>query len=216
MPPSGVDGRRGRPNEATLTDLTDLHERVHRGAYRALPSRRRYIPKADGNSVRWRLRHRRQDRPESDRCCAKSYHEETSSGSATGSDPSEVAQCAGCAGRRDHEQASDFIFDADGPPFDSVSKDWLVRFGSTASAICALSARSRSGEAGVLEKRGVTVSEKGRGRIGISPLLANVYCMTVRPLGQPLATDGHGRHEPHAFADDMSSASSTSADAGRF
>src|SRR5438067_11264327 len=28
--------------------LTDLHARVHRGAYRALPSRRRYIPKADG------------------------------------------------------------------------------------------------------------------------------------------------------------------------
>ena len=28
--------------------LADLHDRVHRGAYRALPSRRRYIPKADG------------------------------------------------------------------------------------------------------------------------------------------------------------------------
>ena len=29
-------------------NLTDLHARVHRGAYRALPSRRVYIPKADG------------------------------------------------------------------------------------------------------------------------------------------------------------------------
>lgn len=29
-------------------NLKDLHERVHRGAYRALPSRRRYIPKPDG------------------------------------------------------------------------------------------------------------------------------------------------------------------------
>src|SRR4029077_18938127 len=28
--------------------IEDLHARVHRGAYRALPSRRRYIPKADG------------------------------------------------------------------------------------------------------------------------------------------------------------------------
>src|SRR5580704_12494082 len=28
--------------------LGDLHERVQRGAYRALPSRRRYIPKSDG------------------------------------------------------------------------------------------------------------------------------------------------------------------------
>src|SRR6516225_10882141 len=29
-------------------NLTDLHARVHSGAYRALPSRRKYIPKADG------------------------------------------------------------------------------------------------------------------------------------------------------------------------
>ena len=28
--------------------LTDLHSRVHRGAYRAQPSRRVYIPKDDG------------------------------------------------------------------------------------------------------------------------------------------------------------------------
>jgi RNA-directed DNA polymerase len=28
--------------------LCDLHQRVQRGAYRALPSRRRYIPKPDG------------------------------------------------------------------------------------------------------------------------------------------------------------------------
>ena len=29
-------------------NLLDLHARVHTGAYRALPSRRKYIPKADG------------------------------------------------------------------------------------------------------------------------------------------------------------------------
>jgi RNA-directed DNA polymerase len=29
-------------------NLTDLHARVQRGGYRALPSRRTYIPKADG------------------------------------------------------------------------------------------------------------------------------------------------------------------------
>ena len=35
--------------EAGLEDrLVDLHSRVHRGAYRAQPSRRVYIPKADG------------------------------------------------------------------------------------------------------------------------------------------------------------------------
>ncbi len=30
------------------TRLADLHRRVHRGAYRALPSRRKFIPKSDG------------------------------------------------------------------------------------------------------------------------------------------------------------------------
>src|SRR6201998_3074829 len=46
---SVVDGLMWRTYEADLDrNLTDLHERVHRGAYRALPSRRTYIPKADG------------------------------------------------------------------------------------------------------------------------------------------------------------------------
>ena len=38
-----------RDYEADLErNLEDLHDRVHRGAYRALPSRRVYIPKPDG------------------------------------------------------------------------------------------------------------------------------------------------------------------------
>jgi RNA-directed DNA polymerase len=45
----GVDGLTWRTYEADLDrNLTDLHSRVHRGAYRALPSRRQYIPKANG------------------------------------------------------------------------------------------------------------------------------------------------------------------------
>src|SRR5512134_1559649 len=45
----GVDGLTWRDYEADLEPrLADLHARVHRGAYRALPSRRRYIPKPDG------------------------------------------------------------------------------------------------------------------------------------------------------------------------
>ena len=45
----GVDGMTWRTYEADLDrNLTDLHSRIHRGAYRALPSRRTYIPKADG------------------------------------------------------------------------------------------------------------------------------------------------------------------------
>ncbi len=45
----GVDGVTWREYETGLGDrLVDLHSRVHRGAYRAQPSRRVYIPKADG------------------------------------------------------------------------------------------------------------------------------------------------------------------------
>jgi RNA-directed DNA polymerase len=45
----GIDGVKWQEYEPGLEDrLTDLHSRVHRGAYRAQPSRRVYIPKADG------------------------------------------------------------------------------------------------------------------------------------------------------------------------
>jgi group II intron reverse transcriptase/maturase len=45
----GVDGVSWQEYETGLEDrLVDLHNRVHRGAYRAQPSRRVYIPKADG------------------------------------------------------------------------------------------------------------------------------------------------------------------------
>jgi RNA-directed DNA polymerase len=45
----GVDGVTWKGYEAGLEDrIRDLHSRVHRGAYRAQPSRRVYIPKADG------------------------------------------------------------------------------------------------------------------------------------------------------------------------
>ena len=45
----GVDGLTWKDYEADLErKLEDLHDRVQRGAYRALPSRRVYIPKPDG------------------------------------------------------------------------------------------------------------------------------------------------------------------------
>lgn len=45
----GVDGVTWQEYETGLEDrLADLHSRIHRGAYRARPSRRVYIPKPDG------------------------------------------------------------------------------------------------------------------------------------------------------------------------
>jgi len=46
---TGIDGVTWKDYEVGLEDkLADLNRRVHTGAYRAQPSRRKYIPKADG------------------------------------------------------------------------------------------------------------------------------------------------------------------------
>jgi len=46
---AGVDGLTWKEYDADRErNLADLHARLHRGAYRALPSRRVYIPKPDG------------------------------------------------------------------------------------------------------------------------------------------------------------------------
>ena len=45
----GVDGRTWQSYKQDLEiNLAKLHSRIYRGTYRALPSRRRYIPKPDG------------------------------------------------------------------------------------------------------------------------------------------------------------------------
>jgi RNA-directed DNA polymerase len=45
----GVDGVTWHDYERNLeANIADLHDRIHRGAYRALPSRRSWIPKPDG------------------------------------------------------------------------------------------------------------------------------------------------------------------------
>jgi retron-type reverse transcriptase len=49
MAAAGVDGVTWSQYRAGLEgNLRDLHARLHRGAYRAKPSRRAFIPKADG------------------------------------------------------------------------------------------------------------------------------------------------------------------------
>ena len=46
----GTDGVTWQAYGENLEEkLKDLHERVHRGSYRARPARRTYIPKADGS-----------------------------------------------------------------------------------------------------------------------------------------------------------------------
>jgi group II intron reverse transcriptase/maturase len=177
----GVDGLAWRDYETNLEgNLEDLHDRVHRGAYRALPSRRQYIPKADGRQ-----------RPIA--ICAledkivqravamvlNAIYEEDFRGFSYGFRP-----------KRSQHDALDalmvgitttkvnWILEVDIRSFfDEVNRDWLGRFLEHRMADPRILRLIQKWlKAGVLENGVVTDSEKGTGQgTVISPLLANVY-----------------------------------------
>src|SRR5260370_3166033 len=128
----GVDGLTWRTYEADLDrNLTDLHERVHRGAYRALPSRRTYIPKADGKQRPLAVA-ALEDKivQRATAAVLNAIYEEDFLGVSyrfrpkRGQPDALDALVVGIKSRR-----VNFIFDADVASFfDSVSKDWLGRF----------------------------------------------------------------------------------------
>ena len=168
-------------------NLIDLHARVHRGAYRALPSRRTYIPKADGRQRPLAVA-ALEDKIVQRATVAvlNSIYEEEFLGFSYGFRPKRGqhdaldALVVGITRKR-----VNFILDADVRSFfDEVSQGWLVRF-----------VEHRIGDprivrliqkwlkAGVLEDGVVTVSDKGTGQGSvISPLLANVYLHYVFDL----------------------------------
>src|SRR5215475_7639266 len=181
----GVDGLTWPTYEADLDrNLTDLHERVHRGAYRALPPRRTYIPKADGK--RRPLAVAALEDKIVQRATAavlNAIYEEDFLGYSYGFRPKRGqhdaldALVVGITSRR-----VNFIFDADVASFfDSVSKDWLVRFVEhRIGDLRIIRLIQKWLKAGVLENGVVTVSEKGTGQGSvISPLLANIYLHCV-------------------------------------
>ena len=177
----GVDGVTWQDYEADLEPrLRDLHERVHRGAYRPQPSRRTYIPKADGKQRPLAIA-ALEDKIVQGACvmvlnaiyegdfCGFSY------GFRPGRGPHDAldALCVAIDQRK-----VNWIVDADIRDFfGSVSQEWLVRF-----------LEHRIGDkriirliqkwlkAGVMEDGVVTVSDRGTGQGSvISPLLANIY-----------------------------------------
>jgi len=185
---SGVDGLTWPTYEADLDrNLTDLHERVHRGAYRALPSRRTYIPKADGKQRPLAVA-ALEDKivQRATAAVLNAIYEEDFLGFSYGFRPKRGqhnaldALVVGITSRR-----VNFIFDADVASFfDSVSKDWLVRFVEhRIGDLRIIRLIQKWLKAGVLENGVVTVSEKGTGQGSvISPLLANIYLHYVFDL----------------------------------
>ena len=184
----GVDGRTWKDYAEDLEPrLQDLHARVQRGAYRAQPSRRTYIPKADGKQRPLAVT-ALEDKIVQRATVAvlNSIYEEEFLGFSYGFRPKRGqhdcldALVVGITSRKVR-----FILDADIRNFfGAVSQDWLVRF-----------VEHRIGDkriirliqkwlkAGVLEDGVVTSSEMGTGQGSVaSPLLANVYLHYVFDL----------------------------------
>jgi RNA-directed DNA polymerase len=184
----GVDGLTWRTYEADLDrNLTDLHSRVQRGAYRALPSRRTYIPKADGKQRPLAVA-ALEDKIVQRATVAvlNCIYEEEFLGFSYGFRPKRGqhdaldALVVGITTRQ-----VNFIFDADVASFfDSVSQNWLVRFVEHRIGDRRIIRLIRKWlKAGVLEDGVVTVGEIGTGQGSvISPLLANIYMHYVFDL----------------------------------
>src|SRR6202012_5719289 len=184
----GVDRLTWKDYEADLErNLKDLHARIQRGAYRALPSRRVYIPKPDGRQRPLAVA-ALEDKIVQRAVTAllNAIYEEEFLGFSYGFRPGRSAHGAMdalCVGI--HSKKVSFILDADIRSFfDEISQEWLVRF-----------LEHRIGDrriirliqkwlkAGVLEDGVVTVSKKGTGQGSVaSPLLANVYLHYVFDL----------------------------------
>src|SRR5207342_1481454 len=184
----GVDGLTCRDYEQHLErNLEDLHARVHRGAYRAQPSRRVYIPKPDGRQRPIAVA-ALEDKIVQRAMAAvlSAIYEEDFLGFSYGFR----------SGRGTHDALDalvvgiestkvNWILDADVRSFfDEISQQWLVRF-----------LEHRIGDrriirliqkwlkVGILEEGVVTVSDRGTGQGAvISPLLANVYLHYVLDL----------------------------------
>jgi group II intron reverse transcriptase/maturase len=185
---AGVDGLTWKDYDADLArNLEVLHARLHRGAYRALPSRRVYIPKPDGRQRPLAVA-ALEDKIVQRATVAvlNAIYEEDFLGFSYGFRPgrgTHDALDALCVGI--NSKKVNFILDADIRSFfDTVSQSWLVRFVEHRIGDPRIVRLIRKWlKAGVLEDGVVTNSDRGTGQGSvISPLLANVYLHYVIDL----------------------------------
>src|ERR1700738_1170124 len=177
----GVDGLTWTEYEQNLDrNIEDLHARVHRGAYRALPSRRVYIPKPNGRQRPLAVA-ALEDKivQRATAAVLNAIYEEDFLGFSYGFRP----------GRGTHDALNalcvaierkkvNWILDADTRSFfDESSQEWLIRFlEHRIGARRIIRLIQKWLKAGVLEDGVVTVDDRGTGQGSvISPILANIY-----------------------------------------
>ena len=220
----GVDGVTWQEYGRGLEDkLKDLHGRIHRGSYRALPTQRRYIPKPDGRQ-----------RPLGIAALAdkivqravvevlNAIYEEDFLGFSYGFRP----------GRSQHDALDalavgitrtpvNWILDADIRSFfDAVSHEWLIRFVEHRIGDRRIVRLIRKWlKAGVMEEGEVTAGTVGtpQGAV-ISPLLANIYLHYALDLWARQWRHRHARGNLVVvrYADDLVAGFQYQADATRF
>src|ERR1700693_5848968 len=184
----GVDGMTWHDYEADLEPrIEDLHGRVHRGAYRPQPSRRTYIPKADGRQRPLAIA-ALEDKIVQGACAMvlNAIYEEDFLGFSYGFRPRRGPQDAlDALAVAITSRKVNHILDADVRDFfGSVNHDWLIRFLEHRIGDKRIIRLIRKWlKAGILEDGVVTVADSGTGQGSvISPLLGNIYLHYVFDL----------------------------------
>jgi RNA-directed DNA polymerase len=220
----GVDGMTWQEYEAGLEDrLVDLHSRLHRGAYRALPSRRVYIEKSDGRKRPLGIA-ALEDKIVQHAVVTvlNQIYEEDFLGFSYGFRP----------GRSQHQALDalswalvkkkvNYVLDADIQSFfDNLGKAWMIRFIEHRIADRRILRLIQKWlKAGVLEEGKWSDTETGtpQGSV-ISPLLANIYLHYVFDLWVNVWRRKHARGDVIVvrYADDIVLGFQWESDADRF
>jgi RNA-directed DNA polymerase len=206
-----VDGRTWQSYKQNLeANLVELHSSIHRGTYRALPSRRRYIPKPDGRQRPLgiaALEDKIVQRAVVE--VLNTIYEEDFLGFSYGFRP----------GRGRHGALDalavwitrtkvNWIVDADIPGFfDAVSHEWLMRFVEHRIGDRRINRLIRKWlKAGVMEDGELVTTETGTPQGAVaSPLLANIYLHYVFDLWADRWRKRHARGQVIIvrYADDI-------------
>lgn len=177
----GVDGVTWQDYEADLEPrLENLHSRVHRGAYRPRPSRRTYIPKADGSERPLAIAALEDKIVQGATVMVLNAIYEGdfvgfSYGFRPGRGPHDALDALSVAIEK---RKVNWILDVDLQNFfGSVDQAWLVQFLEHRIGDKRITRLIQKWlRAGILEDGIVTVDDRGTGQGSvISPLLANVY-----------------------------------------
>ena len=207
----GVDGMTWQEYETGLEGrLAHLHSRVHRGAYRALPSRRVYLPKGDGRQRPLGVA-ALEDKivQQAVVTILNAIYEEDFLGFSYGFRPGRSQhQALDALSYALTQKRVNYVLDADIRGFlDSISHEWMLKFVQHRVADRRILRLIQKWlKAGVMEGGGWTETETGtpQGAV-LSPLLANIYLHYVFDLWVQAWRKKHAQGDVVVvrYADDM-------------